>query len=131
MTQYIIKTLWFRFDDRCAGFSLSDLYNISARQRKVILTIGTHHKRCILTAGSYLYRYRILCRNNDRSAGKGMGRDRCDGNDFSIWDLEAEYEIDPEEFVSLGKATTFNGWKVNGRCKATVCDGKVVYKEEV
>ena len=50
------------------------------------------------------------------------------GNDFSIWDLEAEYEIDPNEFVSMGKATTFNGWKVNGRCKATVCDGKLVYK---
>ena len=53
------------------------------------------------------------------------------GQDFSIWDLEAEYEIDPGEFVSMGKATTFNGWKVNGRCKATVCDGKLVYKEEV
>ena len=53
------------------------------------------------------------------------------GDDFSVWDLEAEYEIDPEEFVSMGKATTFNGWKVTGRCKATVCDGKVVYKEEV
>ena len=53
------------------------------------------------------------------------------GRDFSIWDLEAEYEIDPSEFVSMGKATTFNGWKVNGRCKATVCDGKLVYKEEV
>ena len=53
------------------------------------------------------------------------------GNDFSVWDLEEEYEIDPSEFVSMGKATTFTGWKVNGRCKATVCDGKVVYKEEV
>ena len=53
------------------------------------------------------------------------------GKDFTVWDLEAEYEIDPEEFVSLGKATTFNGWKVNGRCKATVCDGRVVYREEV
>ena len=52
------------------------------------------------------------------------------GNDYSIWDLDAEYEIDPEEFVSLGKATTFNGWKVNGRCKATVCDGKIVWKEQ-
>ena len=51
------------------------------------------------------------------------------GNDFSIWDLEAEYEVDPEEFVSLGKASTFTGWKVAGRCKATVCDGKLVYKE--
>ena len=53
------------------------------------------------------------------------------GIDFSVWDLEEEYEIDPSEFLSMGKATTFTGWKVNGRCKATVCDGKVVYKEEV
>ena len=53
------------------------------------------------------------------------------GNDFSIWDLDAEYEVDPEEFASLGKASTFTGWKVQGRCKATVCDGKTVYKEEV
>ncbi len=49
------------------------------------------------------------------------------GNDFSIWDLNAEYEIDPEEFVSMGKATPLAGWKVFGRCMATVCDGKVVY----
>ncbi len=50
------------------------------------------------------------------------------GNDFSIWDLNAEYAIDPEEFVSLGKATPLAGWKVFGRCMAAVCDGKVVYK---
>ncbi len=50
------------------------------------------------------------------------------GADFSIWDLSAEYPIDPEEFVSLGKATPLAGWKVFGRCMATVCDGKVVYK---
>ena len=49
------------------------------------------------------------------------------GKDFSIWDLQEEYEINPAEFVSMGKATTFNGWKVNGRCIATVCDGKLVY----
>ena len=51
------------------------------------------------------------------------------GMDFSLWDLDAEYEIDPNEFVSMGKATPFAGWKVNGRCIATVCDGKVVYQE--
>ena len=50
------------------------------------------------------------------------------GCDFSVWDLEEEYTVDPAEFVSLGKATPFEGWKVNGRCLATVCDGKVVYK---
>ena len=50
------------------------------------------------------------------------------GTDFSIWDLDAEYAIDPAEFVSLGKATPLAGWRVFGRCMATVCDGKVVYK---
>ena len=50
------------------------------------------------------------------------------GNDFSVWDLNAEYAIDSDEFVSLGKATPLAGWKVFGRCMATVCDGKVVYK---
>ena len=51
------------------------------------------------------------------------------GCDYSIWDLEEEYAVDPAEFVSMGKATPFEGWKVNGRCLATVCDGKVVYKK--
>ena len=50
------------------------------------------------------------------------------GCDYSIWDLNAEYAIDPAEFLSKGKATPLAGWKVNGRCMATVCDGKVVYK---
>ena len=51
------------------------------------------------------------------------------GCDFSVWDLEEEYTVDPAEFESMGKATPFEGWKVNGRCLATVCGGKVVYKK--
>ena len=50
------------------------------------------------------------------------------GNDFSVWDLDAEYTIDPAEFLSLGKATPFEGWKVNGKCMLTICDGKVIYQ---
>ena len=50
------------------------------------------------------------------------------GCDFSIWDLEAEYNVDPAAFLSMGKATPFEGWTVNGKCMATVCDGKIVYK---
>ena len=49
------------------------------------------------------------------------------GNDFTVWDLEAETTIDPEEFLSMGKATPFAGWRVKGKCIATVCDGKAVY----
>ena len=51
------------------------------------------------------------------------------GCDYSIWDLNEEYIVDPAEFQSMGKATPFEGWKVNGRCLATVCDGKLVYKK--
>ena len=50
------------------------------------------------------------------------------GNDFSVWDLEAEYTVDPQDFLSMGKATPFAGWTVQGKCLATVCDGKTVYK---
>ncbi len=52
------------------------------------------------------------------------------GDDFSLWDLEAEYPIDPREFLSRGKATPFEGRRVYGRCKGTVHGGKLVYFEE-
>ena len=49
------------------------------------------------------------------------------GCDFSVWDLDEEYTVDPADFLSMGKATPFTGWKVKGKCIATVCDGKLVY----
>ena len=51
------------------------------------------------------------------------------GCDYSIWDLDEDYKVDSNEFISLGKATPFEGWNVNGRCLATVCDGKLIYKQ--
>ena len=65
---------------------------------------------------------KLLVENPRERFGIPMGRD------FSIWDLNTEYEIDPEEFLSMGKATPLAGWKVFGKCMATVCDGKIVYK---
>ena len=50
--------------------------------------------------------------------------------DFSVWDLEDSYTVDPSQFLSMGKATPFEGWQVNGKCLLTVCDGKVVYQAE-
>lgn len=51
---------------------------------------------------------------------------------FAIWDLDEEYIIDPEKFLSKGRSTPFEGWKVRGRCMATVMDGKLIqeYKDE-
>ncbi len=48
--------------------------------------------------------------------------------DFSVWDLNAEYTVDPDSFLSKGKATPFEGEKLFGKCLLTVCGGKVVYK---
>ena len=53
------------------------------------------------------------------------------GCDFSIWDLRHTSYIEPEEFQSMGKSTPFAGWKVNGKCMATVCGGKLVWLEKV
>ena len=49
------------------------------------------------------------------------------GDCWSVWDLDHEFTVDPQEFVSMGKATPFEGWKLYGKCLLTVCDGKPVY----
>ncbi len=51
--------------------------------------------------------------------------------DFSIWDMRQSYIIEPEEFQSQGHSTPFAGWRVWGKCMATVCDGKLVWLEKV
>lgn len=45
-----------------------------------------------------------------------------------VFDLENEYVITSDSFASMGKATPFDGKRVYGLCKATVCNGKTVYK---
>ena len=49
-------------------------------------------------------------------------------DDLCEWDLEAEYTVDPAEFLSLGKATPFAGRRVFGRCLRTVHAGRTVYQ---
>ena len=50
------------------------------------------------------------------------------GEEFTVWDLEAEETVNPADFLSMGKATPFTGWKLAGKCMLTVCDGKIVYQ---
>ena len=64
----------------------------------------------------------LLVTNARRRFGIPMGE--C----FSVWDLEESQVVDPEKFVSKGKATPFAGRTLYGKCLLTVCDGKVVYK---
>ncbi len=50
-----------------------------------------------------------------------------ESGDFTVWDLSAAATIDPSDFLSMGKATPFAGWPVQGKCMATVCSGKLAY----
>ena len=47
---------------------------------------------------------------------------------YAVWDLDAEYTVDPAEFLSMGRATPFAGMRVRGRCMKTVLNGKTVFE---
>ena len=51
--------------------------------------------------------------------------------DYSLWDLDAEFSVDPADFLSKGRATPFAGMRVKGRCLATVCGGRLVYQAKL
>lgn len=50
--------------------------------------------------------------------------------DIVVADINEEYVIDSDKFLSKGKNTPFNGKKVRGKVLYTLCGGKVVFKEE-
>ena len=49
------------------------------------------------------------------------------GEDYTVWDLNERITVDPETFISLGKASPFAGMELSGKCLLTVCGGKAVY----
>ena len=65
----------------------------------------------------------LLCINPRKRFGIPMG------NDITVWDLNKEFTVDPNEFLSMGKATPFLGETLNGVCELTVCNGEIVYKK--
>ena len=48
-------------------------------------------------------------------------------NSFTVWELDKEYTVDPESFLSMGRATPFAGEKLLGKCLLTVYNNKIVY----
>ena len=49
---------------------------------------------------------------------------------YSLWDLNASYEIDPAAFLSMGKSTPFEGREVYGINKLTIYQNRIVYGEK-
>ena len=92
------------------------------------------------TAFPLLYKYMVLpgtitleklidlmSNNPRRLFGLEGGLEEGDAADFTVLDLGAEYDIDPETFLSKGRATPFAGWRVQGRAVLTVVGGREAY----
>lgn len=48
--------------------------------------------------------------------------------DLVIFDPDAEYTVDVNEFASKGRNTPYNGKQLMGRVRMTICEGKIVYQ---
>ena len=70
-----------------------------------------------------LERFLHYGRNDNGNCGRndGMPEDRV------VIDLDEEFVIDSGDFLSMGKATPFEGWTVRGRVLQTIRNGKTVY----
>ena len=52
------------------------------------------------------------------------------GNDFSVWELDTCEAVDPDKFLSKGRATPFEGKTLYGKNILSVCDGDIVYRAD-
>jgi dihydroorotase len=48
-------------------------------------------------------------------------------DDICVFDLDSKFTVNPDEFLSLGRATPFKNEELYGVCKLTICNNKTVY----
>lgn len=62
----------------------------------------------------------------------GCGTELAEGQpaDLTAFDLTRTYTVDPETFLTMGRATPFAGRALTGVCKLTMIGGAPVWKEE-
>ena len=80
-------------------------------------------KEGILTLGKLT---ELLCLNPRKRFGIALEKE-----DYTIFERETPYRIDPRNFVSKGKSTPFEGRTVYGKCIKTVLGGKTVWQENM
>lgn len=60
----------------------------------------------------------------------GGGLKEGEAADITVFDLEKEFTVDPDTFLSKGRSTPFEGWQLQGECCLTLVDGRVAYKRK-
>ncbi len=64
----------------------------------------------------------VMCTAPRRRFGIPMG------DSFSVWDIKKSYIVNPDEFLTMGRATPFAGHTLLGQNLLTVSDGEIVFE---
>ena len=68
--------------------------------------------------------------NPARRFGIGSALEEGAPADLTVFDLDASYTIQPEDFLSMGKNSPFAGRTVFGKCLLTLSGGEIAWQEE-
>ncbi len=71
----------------------------------------------------------LMSVNPARRFGIGCGIEDGKTANLCVYDLNGKYRIDPEGFLSKGRATPFEGYEVYGKCRMTIAGGKIAWQE--
>lgn len=50
--------------------------------------------------------------------------------DIAVFDLDNEFSVDPATFLSKGRSTPFEGWRLHGQTILTLVDGRTAYRND-
>ncbi len=51
--------------------------------------------------------------------------------DLAVFNLNEEYKVNSDEFLSKGRATPFEGMNLFGKCKMTMVNGRIIWQENL
>ena len=71
----------------------------------------------------------LMCDNPRRIFRLGGAMEVGQRADIAIFDTTTPFVVDSSKFLSKGKATPFEGWELYGRCRMTIFNGNIVWKE--
>lgn len=112
-------------DDKNVEYDLA-AFGISGIETSFGFAIENLYKKGVLTLSEIADR---MSYNPAKILGLEGGEIKEGGvADLTIADLDEEWTIDPDKFVSKGKNNPFKGYKLSGAVKYTIVDGEVKYK---
>ena len=72
----------------------------------------------------------LMHTNPARRFGIGAPLEEGAPADLTVFDLDAQYTIRPEDFLSQGKSSPFAGERVFGKCLLTLSGGEIAWQAE-